>query len=638
MKSYIINAKPSNFEASIEKAKKYFSLKSGADVTISMAGGNYAISSPIQIDGTNYNKNSSLRIIPNSSKKTIFSSLINIDSSRFEKVIDKPYYVCELTKEELSKIKSKRTIYVNDRLGNMSSSKEYITPPPFDGYTFEDGLTKEFNVHHKMYIPKECVDEVQAENFSGLEMRICLEWEYKIYHIKRVDLSDTHTNEKGEIFVAIYIKDEEIDSGNPNLITRCNRRFKISNSISTLKEEEYVLDYNNSKLYFYPKKDISEYKISYPTCTNVMEIKNLNNIFIKGLTFTGLDDEILARFSYRAGGQAGRGVGGFDSCGALCIDYTNNCTVDSCDFTELPYEGINMHGTLENVTIKNCKFTQIGGTAIRMGDSIGTVDNKPYGETPLVPRNVVVENNYVKDCGRNYYDCCAMFFTHGDNMKIVHNTIINCPYTGISVGWSHALVYEDYGKKVNNKNVEIAYNYINNFMTRLLDGGAIYVLGGNAPKDHVAYFNNMHDNYIVEGENTCPDDKFFSCLYHDDASTNWHTYNNVVYHNENLKGCSTRVYCQRDYSKDYEFGKACYFGITAWNILINNNYFINCSSYEDVFCVQEPNKLHEYIDGSRNLRQTNSHYIKNKNQLNKYPEAKYIIKNSGCTKMVEKRK
>ena len=98
-----------------------------------------------------------------------------------------------------------------------------------------------------------------------------------------------------------------------------------------------------------------------------------------------------------------------------------------------------------------------------------------------------------------------------------------------------------------------------------------------------------------------------------------------------------KKWIQRDYSKDYEFGKGCFFGSTTWNILINNNYFINCNKYEDVFCVQDPGKLHEYVDASRNLHQINSHYLKNKKQLSKYPTAKYVIKNAGCTKSVEKR-
>ena len=94
-----------------------------------------------------------------------------------------------------------------------------------------------------------------------------------------------------------------------------------------------------------------------------------------------------------------------------------------------------------------------------------------------------IENNLVEKVGQMYSDGVGIMGTNVANMLITHNEIRNCPYTGISVGWSWDTT--DQGCHDN----EISYNKIYNIQQLHDDGGGIYTLG-KMPG------GNIHHNYI----------------------------------------------------------------------------------------------------------------------------------------------
>ena len=106
----------------------------------------------------------------------------------------------------------------------------------------------------------------------------------------------------------------------------------------------------------------------------------------------------------------------------------------------------------------------------------------------------------------------------------------------MSVGWGWEPVNYTKGESCNVRNAEIAYNYIHNYMDVLRDGGAIYVLGGNAdPAIHTDRFNCMHDNYA------CLDvrrDGSKYGYYCDGATSNWEVRDSVIIN------CATPLYSQ----------------------------------------------------------------------------------------------
>ena len=653
----VINANPKSFDKALEKAISIFNKKGDKEVTLSLSSGTYDFNQTITFDASTFPGKNSLRIVANSNRRPVFSSLVNIPSSEFKKVDGKPYYVYSFEKGADGKYPDIRTFYNNGKIIFAPKSKGYVTAPPFQtpekSYTKEDGMTPVFNETHKLYVPIEAINDIGEKNCIDSEIHFNVEWEYKIYHIAKIDTNDSYTHTDGKKYVALYVRDNEIDGGNPNCISRCFREFFIYGGLVNISPNTFVYIPSEGKLYFYPETDMDKCSIAYGKTIRFFEFNNFESVSIKGVDFTGLEDCIFSEFGYYAPGQAGRWTAkyehGFGQIGAINVLNINGLNIDDCTFTNLPGAGISLVGNLENINIINSRFTSIGATAIQIGKANVTCPPRAlYSDSQEGVRNVRIENNFLKDIAFTYQNCPAITVTPVDTCKILHNTIIDCAYTGISVGW-YWLVYGwneptksnlgwHYGERLNVANAEIAFNYITGFMYKLQDGGAIYTLGGNAPTDNPAKINSLHDNYIVENENTCPHNGLFMDIYHDGGSSSWYTYNNVVIHDPAKKGIGDRCYCQQH---PLQFTNALNTGFkeqsVAWNILIENNYFVGCKTRDDVFkgWCNSPAEL--IVDNSRNIFDANTHLIPNKRALKKHPDALFIIKNAGCKKSVIKK-
>ena len=159
------------------------------------------------------------------------------------------------------------------------------------------------------------------------------------------------------------------------------------------------------------------------------------------------------------------------------------------------------------------------------------------------------------------------------------------------------------------------------------DGGGIYTLGGNVTTAHAAFMNTCHDNYIIEDELTCPENGFFSSIYHDGASSNWYTANNVIIHNPDRTE-NRRIYLQVIYDRQ-----------DTWHILCDNNYIVGCKDHDEVYGGFDPNtnKHWSLLDENRFLREKDTHIIPNMRALRKIPEAVRIMNFSGCDSSIGKK-
>jgi hypothetical protein len=108
-------------------------------------------------------------------------------------------------------------------------------------------------------------------------------------------------------------------------------------------------------------------------------------------------------------------------------------------------------------------------------------------------------------------------------------------YTAVGIGYSW-LSYknsddEKYDSEdfVNIKNADISYNYFENFMMRMSDGGAIYVLSGNASGKNTNFLNSMNHNVAVVPSNVGGvGNNLWMIYYHDAGASHWHDYENAV--------------------------------------------------------------------------------------------------------------
>ena len=637
MKCINLNVTPAKFAAAIAKAKDLLSKKGDTEVTLSLAGGAYNLDEAVVLDAAQWQGEKRLRLIGGGRVKPIFSAMKDIPASKFTPVPGKPYYVCQLEKQEDGNYPTLRAFYANGKIAPVSKTSEYRACPVFgegESRYAPNQCAWGTERDHRFYVPLEAVEEAGIENCRGAELHIRVEWEFKIYHIDYIDMEDS-VEIDGKKYVTMQMRKTEKKEGNQALGI-CNRVFFICNTTSVLTTPgQYTYEQAYGKLYYYPEKPIEECTFGIGKATNLFDLQNFDSVTVRGITMTGIEDDILTKTGYYAAGQAGA-WGAFPEifphAGALKVKNCGEFDLDGCTLTDLPCDGVSMVGVLNNVTIRNCRFTNIGASAIRVGRP------REYDAENQI-NNLRIENNYLDFIGFTYENSCSIIVTKVKTGKLNHNTVLRSSYSAFSLGWKWNVGTWEYGKQVNLENVEVAYNYVKTFLMNMRDGGGIYTLGGNVDVKFASFMNTMHDNYVIEDEDTCPENGFFGTLYHDGASSNWYTHDNVVIHNPDRTG-SHPHYSARIYLQAAPPFVASTVGQATWHILCENNYITGCKNFGEVFRSQatDPEKASNMLDYSRDLFEKNTHLLKTPKDLKKYPDAVRIMENSGCDPKIGKKK
>ena len=123
MKCNVINVTPASFAAAMDKTRALLERKEDREITLSFAGGNYDISTPVILNGATGGK--TLRLVGGGRVKPTFSSVKEIPASKFTPVPDKPYYVCQLDKDENGNYPTLRAFYANGSIAHVSRTAEY---------------------------------------------------------------------------------------------------------------------------------------------------------------------------------------------------------------------------------------------------------------------------------------------------------------------------------------------------------------------------------------------------------------------------------------------------------------------------------------------------------------------------------
>jgi len=631
MKCISIRANANNFATALEKLKVQLDKPGDKEITLALANGQYNLMEPLTLDAKDFPGKCRIRFIGSNVKKTVFSSCVQLPTENFKKVEGKPYYACQLEKQADGLYPLPRAFYANGKIAAVSTTKAYQSCKSF---TKEDGTKYEptqenWNDTHALYVPIDSVLEAGVENCKGAELHLRVEWEFKIYHIDHIDMNDVHVDEDGQKHVMMYINKEETVHGNIALPVY-DRQFFICNTTSVLQNPgEYTYERSKGLIYYYPEKEISSYEFSLGVLTGLFTLNNFEHLTFSNITFTGLEDDILTKTGFYAADQAGKWYQFPEMrphAGVIRIHNINGLDLHDCIFTDLPCDGISMIGVLNNVSITHNHFTNLGATAIR----IGRVDQ--WNEDNQIT-NLDICENYLDNIGFTYENSCSIFVSKARNARVLHNTILRSSYTGISFGWKWNCADWGYGEYVNLENVEIAYNYVKSFLMNMCDGGGIYVLGGNTEVHaHSAFINRIHDNVVIEDELTCPQNGFFGSIYHDGASSNWHTFNNIVVHNKdryNDFNNSARIYLQNAWFDQDGTGSTA--NQASWHILSENNYVCGCKKLGEVYrSMTDLENASNMLDVTRDNHEKDTHMLRSVKELKKYPEALQIMNFSGC--------
>ena len=496
-----------------------------------------------------------------------------------------------------------------------------------------------------------------------IELHHTCQWNYNIVHLTGVDYTDyveVVTDAGVEKHIAIYMNMDEYNYFSINTgYSTADRYVHMKNAYGYLDENnEYFYDVTVGKLYYYSDTDISDFDFERATLDNVFIFRNVEGLTFDNVQFTGTDDLHLSEFGYTGGlsGMSSRYTNlmglknSFQDRAALYLENCSGVTIQSCRFYDLACEGVNVTGWSVDYVVDSNSFENIGSAALRMGlHTTGHSDGhgSSWFEGIAGNRNVTVTNNYFGNIATEYY-VPALMITKLEDGVISHNTITDCSYTAISVGWDWGINYSDsfdHENKVNCRNVDISYNYITNFMTEMGDGGAIYMPVWNGAENNTDfYMNTVHHNYILFSKTTGDGmGKMVVGIYFDASTSNWYCYENVVV--EQSYGAVSTETEYDAYGVDEEEAKlkelrrkgSYYIYLQhiddqeTYNILVQNNYILNVRSEEAAAQHTEVYKnyfsVKDAVEG-RNLIESGTVYVVG---LRGVPyEAMDIVSSAGC--------
>lgn len=337
---------------------------------------------------------------------------------------------------------------------------------------------------------------------DNIELIAIEKWTSSVVKIK----SAAHKNGK----TIFYLSDESA-----SLFFDEQRSTKLSNPVCRVEnsldlltaENEWYFDRKSQTLYFKPKKntDINEIEFTVPVAENLIEVKQ-DSLYFENISFG------YSNWDYPS-------VHGFAEVQATrFLQKTESGTIWAS-----PKSAISVY--CDNVHLNNCKIYNTGGIGVCLysgndfsitsctvkstgagGISVGSFDEK----TPS-HKNILIANNTVCEIGRSYLGGVAILAGYTRNLTIDHNTVNDCGYTGISVGWG-------WGRESDMGNFAITNNRVSNIINNyLFDGAGLYLLG----RQNDEHINIISGNYLEGGNG-------YAGLYFDEYSNNYIARDNVI--------------------------------------------------------------------------------------------------------------
>jgi hypothetical protein len=359
-----------------------------------------------------------------------------------------------------------------------------------------------------------------------MQLSIRVQWEHTILRVKDVDLTATKEAE-GKPYALVTLLDDK----HAKCVHRENNTGKretfFTNNVAFLTEPgSFAYDWYTGTLYVYPPAEsLVNNSFIYPTLENLITFKGMKGVTVEGLTFTGTTSTYVCRDSYHSQ-LTNVEVKGRRLPHAAIMGYDlEDVTVRDCTFAGLGGSGMLLWGKTMEARVYDNRFVDVAMVSVGVGDYIGRW-SVPNGRTEspevmekyfsTVAYDLSIVNNYFEHIAYDYPNCAAIYVCFADCLKITHNTINGCAYSGANFVL---------GERVNLRDVEISYNRVHNFMMTCRDGAAIYVTGGNSALGYTVRFNKMHHNYAFL--DVLGNGDTIGC-YFDGAASHWKITDNVV--------------------------------------------------------------------------------------------------------------
>ena len=572
-----------------------------AEVTIYLMGGTYVLDETWELneEDTSFGR---VTIKNYEDETPVITSGHAIPLGGFSQVTGKNYWAYQIPQNADGSYPAFRDLLVNGERATLAKTKEYTYQKSFKNSTANGKLIAQdasgkYMMENGLYVSEEALSGITNDNFSGLELAQLQEWKSQIFHVGSIAGKDT---ESGEI--EITIKDSEWDNyytNEVNIFVLTGRNYWLQNHINFLDEPgEFYYDQSNGMVYYYPYADenMSEAVIEYATLDNLIDITNAANITIDGITFTGTTANTITEKGILAQLGLTTSTSQFDagtsiSFAAIKGDVVEGVCIQNCTFKELGGSGMVFYYDVKDMLINGNSFKDIAMAGILVG-----VNQRTFGNG--ASENVTISNNYITNIGVDLNGSPAIRSARAKDLKIQYNTIIHVPYSGIMTGYGFSLHATDLSRNTNLVNADISYNYVEDYLYKINDGGGIYTCGANQFTDNAELINKIHHNYVRAGAHNST----YTGIYHDGSASNWHTYENVI---DDLKSRKGPMFFQDDVKDQY-----------THNILSEKNY-------------TTVSKITTTASASRNIVLKDNVMFADRNELFASAEAAAIVNGAG---------
>ncbi|MED7948779.1 right-handed parallel beta-helix repeat-containing protein [Streptomyces sp. BE20] len=228
---------------------------------------------------------------------------------------------------------------------------------------------------------------------------------------------------------------------------------------------------------------------------------------------------------------------------AVQVHRGKNIVFAGNEFAALGGSGLDLADGTQNSTVTGNWIHDTGSNAV----AVGEVDDYYLTDTVLMTSGNTITQNRVEHPARNFAGSVGIWAGHGRDIEISNNDVGHTPYSGISLGWGWGFASDcsmqaaeanqagaspqwtastpcTQGTIYSGRN-KILNNYVHDVMGLLVDGGPIYVLGGQGAG---ADSRSVMAGNVVSGYNNAIGVTANKDLYIDEGSSYWDVYENVV--------------------------------------------------------------------------------------------------------------
>ena len=514
-------------------AKKAAEAGKHGRVEIVLPDGKHTLKAPFRLSVEEYPELASIDVTLRAQNqgRAEVNSLVRMDGTKFDRPEGKGYFTYDF-KEKEGTHPLFRDFFLNFKKIPMSTSRVFrnldpLTDAERDGTEMREGL----------WAPVDICEKIVEGPIGATEIVMYIEWNFAILHVAEIDLSKTR-EEGGVTYALVRFKEGEMETFAKRLgrhLNIGNREMFFTNCPALMTTNTFAYDYHTGVLYL--DAENPEYMwchaLEYPATDVLFEFDGLENVKIDGVVFSGTTSTHVCKNMYLSG-QANT-ISGLEEKNvrrlwnaAVLARNTRGMTVTNCTFRNLGTNGVQAVDRSVLLTVKDNQFYDVAMCAVTVGNPTSDWDT-PKNRT----FRLLIENNYFNHIAYGYPSSPCIYVAQVDGVKLLHNTVEDCAYSAVSIGWVWRPANYELGERVNIRGAELAYNYFRNYMQLLKDGGAIYVLGGNANRYTTPErFNKMHDNFAIIDKRENVYGKYG--YYCDGAASNWDVYHSVVLNDERM--------------------------------------------------------------------------------------------------------